>query len=104
MDQRVFVNGGDTAKITTADKSRISSTTCSMNLRSPTDDEIALTLALSHRNGRGDWLAFSYPRPLFAGEGRVRVPCRYPSRLSKYRQSNCNRHRLQRFLEKFNLV
>jgi hypothetical protein len=29
-----------------------------MSLRSPTEDEIALTLALSHRNGRGN---FSVP-------------------------------------------
>src|ERR1700754_1906140 len=51
-----------------------------MSLRSPTNNEIALTLALSHRNGRGHFfdpkstrcVSFSYPRPL-AGEGRVRV-------------------------------
>src|SRR5688500_7354749 len=49
-----------------------------VSLCTPTNDEIALTLALSHRNGRGNFLdlrdLFSYPRPL-AGEGRVRVRC-----------------------------
>ena len=49
-----------------------------MSLRSPTSNEIALTLALSHRNGRGDFLIQDVPdvnpRPL-AGEGRVRVLC-----------------------------
>jgi len=42
-------------------------TKCFMSLRPPADNEIALTLTLSHRNGRGDWFTFSYPRPL-AGE------------------------------------
>ena len=49
-----------------------------MSLRSPTSNEIALTVALSHRNGRGDFLIQDVPdvnpRPL-AGEGRVRVLC-----------------------------
>ena len=52
---------------------------CFMTLRSPAGDEIALTPALSHQNGRGsfsilratDVVAFSHPRPL-AGEGTVR--------------------------------
>jgi hypothetical protein len=33
-----------------------------MSLRSPTANETALTLTLSHRNGRGDFRIFSYPR------------------------------------------
>ena len=57
----------------------MNSTKCFRALRSPGDDEIALTPALSHRNGRGsfptlrapDGVPFSHPRPL-AGEGRVR--------------------------------
>jgi hypothetical protein len=44
--------------------------------------KIALTLTLSHRNGRGDWFLFSYPRPL---AGRVRVPCRATTIFSKER-------------------
>jgi outer membrane protein, multidrug efflux system len=68
----------------------MNSTKCFMTLRSPAGDEITLTPALSHRNGRGsfsilkatDVVAFSHPRPLQpeadpptedAGEGRVRV-------------------------------
>jgi hypothetical protein len=51
-------------------------TECFMSLRSRTDNEIALTLALSHQNGRGNFLIQGAPnvnpRPL-AGEGRVRV-------------------------------
>jgi NodT family efflux transporter outer membrane factor (OMF) lipoprotein len=53
---------------------------CLMSLYSPAGDEIALTPALSHQNGRGsfsiqrapDVAVVSYPRPR-AGEGRVRV-------------------------------
>jgi hypothetical protein len=47
-----------------------------MILRSPTDNEIALTLTLSHQNGRGNFSIQGAPnvnpRPL-AGEERVRV-------------------------------
>ena len=49
-----------------------------MSLRSPTENEIALTLALSHQNGRGNFSLQGAPdvnpRPL-AGEGGVRVLC-----------------------------
>ena len=51
-----------------------------MELTLAHNNEIALTLALSHRMGEGifrskehQMRSFSYPRPL-AGEGRVRVP------------------------------
>jgi len=59
-----------------------------MRSRSPTDNEIALTLTLSHRNGRGNFSIKEYIltlarfsprliRPLAdAGEGRVRVRLR----------------------------
>ena len=49
-----------------------------MILRSPTDKEIALTLALSHQNGRGNSSIQEAPNMnprSLAGEGRVRVLC-----------------------------
>jgi NodT family efflux transporter outer membrane factor (OMF) lipoprotein len=65
---------------------------CFMTLGSPAGNQIALTLTLSHRNGRGsfsslrvtDVLAFSHPRPL-AGEGRVRASVSAWYRISKER-------------------
>jgi hypothetical protein len=61
-------------------------TECFMSLRSRTDNEIALTLALSHQNGRGNFLIQGAPnvnpRPL-AGEGRVRVLCSPSTEFSK---------------------
>jgi hypothetical protein len=49
-----------------------------MRLCPPADNEIALTVALSHQNGRGNFSIQSAPdvnpRPL-AGERRVRVLC-----------------------------
>ena len=41
-----------------------------MNLRSPAGDEIALTPALSHRNGRGSFLGSCIALARFAGEGK----------------------------------
>jgi hypothetical protein len=55
---------------------------CFMSLRSPTNNEIALTPTLSHQNGRGNFSIQRAPNAFlfltlarFAGEGRVRVPC-----------------------------
>jgi len=42
-----------------------------MSVRSSTDDEIPLTLALSHRNGRGKFLARARLVRESGGEGSV---------------------------------
>src|ERR1044072_2875251 len=51
-----------------------------MSLRSPADNEMPLTLALSHRNGRGDSSAQLSPDPARVagrGEGLVARPSSY---------------------------
>ena len=57
-----------------------------MSLRSPTENEIALTPTLSQRTGRGGFRSeefLSYPRPLCGREGRVRVLCAPSTLFSK---------------------
>jgi hypothetical protein len=68
-------------------KADMNSTKCFMALRPPVGCESALTLALSHRNGRGNFSIkefYSYHRPL-CGRGKGEGPAFGRTLISKER-------------------